>query len=196
VPRVETYLKLSSDLFVWGIDDQDCFVAQTKKTLSAIIEQNYKQIVELRKEMKKVESMFAMTEKVSAWCKERFRVEELSPIFRDIQKYEQQVEEVKCYYMAEMVVIDCIELKKKLDMHLRSLKKLIFETVDEKMRERNLAVLSRIKTHTQAINRSVHSTSEFVQLSLAIDQLKQTELPSLKTDIDKNIQDTLSLFAL
>ena len=36
VPRVENYLKLSNDMFVWGVDEDDSFVVSTKNTLRHI----------------------------------------------------------------------------------------------------------------------------------------------------------------
>jgi hypothetical protein len=38
VPRVESYLKLSNDMNVWGIEENDSFVSSTKETLKVIIE--------------------------------------------------------------------------------------------------------------------------------------------------------------
>ena len=60
--------------------------------------------------------------------------------------------------MADMVVIDCIELKKKLTINLKQLKKLIFETADEYLRSGNQAILNKIRDFVQAVNKSVKNT--------------------------------------
>jgi hypothetical protein len=41
VPRVETYLKLSTDLYIWGVDETDVLLLNTKKRLKAIVDDNY-----------------------------------------------------------------------------------------------------------------------------------------------------------
>lgn len=45
-----------------------------------------------------------------------------------------------------MVVVDCLELKKKLTLHLKNLKKLIHDTVDEQLKRRNSSILTRIRS--------------------------------------------------
>ena len=60
--------------------------------------------------------------------------------------------------MADMVVIDCIELKKKLTINLKQLKKLIFETADEYLRSGNQTILNKIRDFVQAVNKSVKNT--------------------------------------
>lgn len=38
IPRVENYLKLTTDLFIWGLDGKDALLEQTKQTVSLVIE--------------------------------------------------------------------------------------------------------------------------------------------------------------
>lgn len=90
-----------------------------------------------------------------------------------------------------MVVVDCIELKKKLYLHLKSLKKLIFDSVDDRLKQKNSAVLNRIKTSIKLICREVKSTSELVDLYQSIEQIKQTDMPEIKASIEQNVRDTM-----
>lgn len=76
-----------------------------------------------------------------------------------------------------MVVIDCIELKKKLSLHLKQLKKIIFETVDENMKHKNHTILNKISSRVQVLNKSVNTTKEYVNLSHIIEDIKQNDLP-------------------
>ena len=107
-----------------------------------------------------------------------------------------QIEEVQCYYVRKMVVIDCIELKKKLVQHLRQLKKMIFERVDENMRGRNCEVLVLIQSHIQVLNRSIGSTGEYVSLVQDIEKIKLQDLPSIKLTIELNCRDSMLMFAI
>lgn len=64
-----------------------------------------------------------------------------------------------------MVVVDCIELKRKLMMHLKSLRRMLFDSVEERIKVRNAAVLARINHNIQLVSKGVSSTAQFVSLA-------------------------------
>jgi len=98
--------------------------------------------------------------------------------------------------MADMVVIDCIELKRKLTLHLKQLKKIIFETVDESMKQKNTDILNKISAHVKILNKNVKSTKDYVELSQNIEDIKQNDLPLLKILIEKSFKDTMHMFSI
>lgn len=98
--------------------------------------------------------------------------------------------------MENMVVVDCIELKKKMNLHLKSLKKLIFDSVDERLRHKNTLILNRIKASIHKICRDVKTTTELVDLYQSIEQIKQVDMPQIKTDIQQNVRDAMDMFKI
>jgi hypothetical protein len=58
-----------------------------------------------------------------------------------------------------MVIVDCIELKKKLFWQLKSLRKFLFETIEDKIKTKNNALIIKMNGYIKLLSKSINSTS-------------------------------------
>jgi len=44
IPRVENYLKISNDLYIWGVEENDSYLINIQKRLKVIVDENYEKV--------------------------------------------------------------------------------------------------------------------------------------------------------
>lgn len=50
-------------------------------------------------------------------------------------------------------------------LYLKSLKKLLFDSVEDRVKQRNASILAKINSDVQLVSKSVSSTTQFVSLA-------------------------------
>lgn len=81
-------------------------------------------------------------------------------------------------------------------IYLKSLKKLLFDSVEERVKQRNASILAKINSDVQLVSKSVSTTTQFVSLAHDIEKIKIKEMAATKADIDNSYKDVMNLFSI
>lgn len=81
-------------------------------------------------------------------------------------------------------------------IYLKSLKKLLFDSVEERVKQRNAVILAKINSDVQLVSKSVSTTTQFVSLAHDIELIKIKEMAATKSDIDNSYKDVMNLFSI
>ena len=110
---------------------------EVRNKLESIISQNYRQVIGLKEELVKLECVYKFREEAIGWVRQTNPdsanlgdADSLRHKLKTVRELENEVCSVKSYYRVNMVVVDCMELKKKLLGQLKTIRKVLLESME------------------------------------------------------------------